>query len=151
MALCAKCAEQTMVLDINVDYKAPSWERLFLGNGWGGRDIRGPYISATTAEIVIDNWALSPKTAATVKLTLSVSNRCEVDALFVRAIGVFGSIQSLVKRNEEATLTISNVFADSIKRKAVILLRPTFGVNDIIAATPGTIDIVALNELRLTR
>ena len=151
VALCAKCAEQTMVLDINVDYKAPSWERLFLGKGWGVRDIRRPYITDTTAQIVIDNWALSPKTAATVKLTLAVSNRCEVDALFVRAIGVFGSAQNLVKRNDEATLTISNVFADPIRKHAVILLEPTFGVNGIIAATPGTIDIVALNELRLTR
>jgi hypothetical protein len=140
-----------MVLDINVYYKAPSRERLFLGNGWGGQDVRGPYINGTRAQILIDNWALSLKTAATVKLTLSVTNRCEVDALFVRAIGVFGSAQSLVKRNEEATLTISNIFSDPIRKHAVILLEPTFGVNDIIAATPGTIHIVAVNELRLTR
>jgi hypothetical protein len=139
-----------MPLDINVDYKAPSWERLFLGTGWGGRDIRGPYISGTTAEIVIDNWALSAKTPATVKLTLSVSNRCEVDALFVRATGAFGSVQRLVKRNEEAILTITKIFAEP-SRSYVILLEPTFGVNNIIAATPGTIDIVALNEFRLTR
>jgi hypothetical protein len=139
-----------MPLDINVDYKAPSWERLFLGTGWGGRDIRGPYISGTTAEIVIDNWALSAKTPATVKLTLSVSNRCEVDALFVRATGAFGSVQRLVKRNEEAILTITKIFAQP-SRSYVILLEPTFGVNNIIAATPGTIDIVALNEFRLTR
>jgi hypothetical protein len=140
-----------MPLDINVDYKAPSWERLFLGTGWGGRDIRGPYISGTTAEIVIDNWALSAKTPATVKLTLSVSNRCEVDALFVRATGAFGSVQRLVKRNEEAILTITKIFAEPSRRYVVILLEPTFGVNNIIAATPGTIDIVALNEFRLTR
>jgi hypothetical protein len=139
-----------MPLDINVDYKAPSWERLFLGTGWGGRDVRGPYISGTTAEIVIDNWALSAKTPATVKLTLSVSNRCEVDALFVRATGAFGSVQRLVKRNEEAILTITKIFAEP-SRSYVILLEPTFGVNNIIAATPGTIDIVALNEFRLTR
>lgn len=140
-----------MVLDININYKAPSSERLFLGNGWGVRDIRGPYITATTAQIVIDNWALSPKIAAVVTLAFSVSNRCEVDALFVRAIGVFGSVHTLIKRNEEATLRISKIFSDPIRKHAIILVEPTFGVNGIIAATPGTIDIVALNELRLRR
>jgi len=33
-----------MVLDIRVTYKAPSKERLFLGDGWGGvRDVRVPW------------------------------------------------------------------------------------------------------------
>jgi len=140
-----------MGLDIHVVYKLPGWERLFLGTGWGGRDIRGPYINGTAAEIVIDNWALSPKAASQVKLTLSVSNRCEVDALFVRATGPFGSVQSLVQKNEEATLTLSDIFADPTRNSVLIVLETTFGANDKIATTPGTIEIVALNELRLTR
>jgi hypothetical protein len=140
-----------MAVEIRIDYKAPSWERLFLGNGWGGRDIRGPYMAGTTAQIVIDNWASSAKTAATVKLTLSVSNRCEVDALFVRATGSFGSVRGLVKRNEEDILTISKIFAEPLGKHSLIVLESTFGANDIITATPGNIDIVALNELKLTR
>ena len=90
--------EQSMVLNIHVIYKAPSRELLFLGTGWGGRDIRGPYLSETGAEIIIGNWALSQRIPSRVELTLTVSNRCEVDALFVRATGVFGSTQTLVKK-----------------------------------------------------
>jgi hypothetical protein len=140
-----------MVINIHVVYKAPSRERLFLGNGWGIRDVRGPYLSATTADIIIDNWALSPKAPSTVKLTLSVSNLCEIDALFVRATGAFGSEQTLVKRNDEAILTLTNILSDPIRDHTVIVIDPTFGPGDKIAATAGTIDIVAINELQLIR
>jgi hypothetical protein len=142
---------RAMVLKIHVIYKAPSWERLFLGAGWGGRDIRGPYLSGAEAEIVIGNWALSPKIPTTVKLTLSVSNRCEVDALFIRASSAFGSAQILLKRNEETILTLPNILADSVHNNTMIILKPTFGADDRIAATPGSIDIVALNELQIIR
>jgi hypothetical protein len=140
-----------MVFNIHVIYKVPSQERLFLGNGWGIRDVRGPYLAAPTADIIIDNWALSSKVPSTVKLTLSVSNLCEVDALFVRATGAFGSGQTLVKRNDEAVLTLSDVFADPMHDHTAIVVEPTFGPRDKIATTAGTIDIVAINELQLTR
>jgi hypothetical protein len=56
-----------------------------------------------------------------------------------------------VQRNEEATLTLSDIFADTTRNYALIVLETTFGTNDKIAATLGTVEIVALNELRLTR
>lgn len=137
-----------MLFKIHVIYKAPSREQLFLGDGWSARDIRGPY-SGAAAEIVINNWALSSTLASTLKLTLSVSNRCEVDALFVRATGAFGSAQTLVKRNDEAVLTLSNIFADPVRDHTVIVLEPTFGPGSGGATTAGSLDIVALNELKL--
>lgn len=140
-----------MVLNILVIYKTPSQERLFLGDGWGIRDVRGPYLSAPTADIIIGNWALSPKVPSTVKLTLSVSNLCEVDALFVRATGAFGWAQTIVKRNNEAILTLPNILANPLRNHTAIVIEPTFGPRDKIAATAGTIDIVAINELLLTR
>jgi hypothetical protein len=140
-----------MIFDIHIIYKSPSRECLFLGNGWGVRDVRGPYLSAPIADIIIDNWALSLKVPSTVKLTLSVSNLCEVDALFVRATGAFGSEQTLVRRNDEAVLTLVNILADPLRRHTVIVLEPSFGARGKIAATAGTIDIVAIDELRLTR
>jgi hypothetical protein len=141
-----------MVIDIHVIYRAPSRERLFLGRGWGGvRDVRGPYLSAAAGEIVIDNWALSPKLASTVKLILSVSNRCEVDALFVRATGAFGSAQTLVRKNDEAIFSLSEIFADPVGNATVIMLEPAFGPGSGILETAGSFDIVAIDELRLTR
>ena len=92
-----------LVFDVQVVYKAPSKEELFLGFGWGSRDVRGPYLSAEAAEIIIPNWALSSEIASTVKLSLSVSNRCKVDALIVRATGVFGSAQKLVKEKRRCS------------------------------------------------
>jgi hypothetical protein len=141
-----------MVLDIHVIYRTPSRERLFLGRGWGGvRDVRGPFLFAAAAEIVIDNWALSRKMASTVKLTLSVSNRCEVDALFIRATGAFGSAQTLVRKNDETIFTLSGIFADAVGYGTVIMLEPAFGPGSGILKTAGSSDIVAIDELRLTR
>lgn len=141
-----------MVFDLHVIYKSPSTEWLFLGVGWGGvRDVRGVYLSASAAEIVINNWALLPEIASTIKLTLSVSNRCEVDALFVRATGAFGSAQTFVKRNGAAILTMCEIFADPIHNHTTIVLEPTFGPSSAIAKTAGTLDIVAIDELQITR
>lgn len=140
-----------MVFDIHIIYKAPSNENLFLGAGWGVRDVRGPYLFARSAEIVIDNWALSAKVPSTLKLTLSVSNRCEVDALFVRATGAFGSAQLLVRRNDEAVFTLTDIFAHSLRSHSVIVIEPTFSPGGRIMETAGSSDIVAIDELQLTR
>jgi hypothetical protein len=43
------------MFEICVDYRAPSQEWLFLGNGWGVRDVRGSYLSSAEAEIIIHN------------------------------------------------------------------------------------------------
>jgi len=143
-----------MVFNIHVVYKTPSEERLFLGNGWGSvRDVVGPYLSAAAADIVIDNWALSQKVPSTMNLTLSLSNRCEVDKVFVsvRANSVFGSAQKLLKRGERTILTLSGIYADQDRDYTVLVLQSTFGTHSKIAESPGTCDIVAINELQLTR
>jgi hypothetical protein len=80
-----------------------------------------------------------------------VSNLCEVDALVVRATGAFGSAQKLVKRNEETTLTLRDVFADPTLNHTVIILEPSFHPGNGVVETAGTVDIVAIDELRLTR
>ena len=136
---------------IHVIYKAPSQEQLFLGYGWSARDVRGASLAEKIAELIIDNWALSPTSASTIKLTLSVSNRCEVDAMFVRATGAFGSAQTLVKRNDEAALTLRNIFADPVCDHTVVVLEPTFGPGSGIARSAGSLDIVAINALELCR
>ena len=42
---------------LEVDYRAPSREDLFLASGWGVRDVGGPYINSSSATIIIPNWS----------------------------------------------------------------------------------------------
>jgi hypothetical protein len=143
---------QLMALNIHILYKAPSKERLFLGSGWSlVRDVRGPYLSAPVAEIVIDNWALSSKVASTLEFTLSVSNRCEVDTVFVQATGDFGSTQTPVKRNNQCILTITGILADPTRDHTVITLKSAFDSEGKVAVMAGMLDIVAIDEFRLIR
>jgi len=58
---------------LKTDYRAPSREQLFLGTGWEPtRDVRGAFISAPKAELLIENWALSRNFAS--ELTFDIRN-----------------------------------------------------------------------------
>jgi hypothetical protein len=125
---------------------------MFLGAGWGRvRDVRGAYISEPTAYLHIENWALSQQFPSKLILVFSMSHRAEVDAMVVRAFGVFGQRQVIVGKHKQASMTISPCLRDSILNFERIMLQPTFGPSNVISITGGTIDLIALDELQLLR
>jgi hypothetical protein len=138
-----------MGFELKVSYKAPSEERVFLGDGWGVRDIRGPYICKNKAEIVIGNWALSHSIPSEVVLSLSMTNRAAVDALMIRVTGPFGFTHAVLSKREQKLIILPEVLSDSTRGSIVLVLEPGFG-NDF-ALSPGTVDIVALDELQINR
>ena len=140
-----------MTFELHISYKAPSKEWIFLGAGWSGRDIRGPYISEPAAWLDIENWALSQKFPSKLILVFSMSHRAEVDAMVVRAVGAFGQSHVIVGKHKQASMTISPCFRDPVLNSAKIILQPTFGPNNVIPVSGGTIDLVALDELQLLR
>lgn len=141
-----------MTFELRVSYKFPSKEWIFLGAGWGGvRDVRGAYISEPTAWLHIENWALSQKFPSKLILVFSMSHRAEVDAMVVRAIGSFGQSHVIIGKHQQASMTISPCLRDPVLNFARILLQPTFGPSNAISISGGTIDLVALDELKLLR
>lgn len=140
-----------MTFELRVNYKAPSKEWIFLGAGWSGRDIRGPYISEPAAWLDIENWALSQKFPSKLILMFSMSHRAGVEAMVVRAAGVFGQSHVIVGKHKQASMTISPCFRDPMLNSVQIILQPTFGPNNVIPVSASTIDLVALDELRLSR
>jgi hypothetical protein len=140
-----------MTFEVRISYKAPSKEWIFLGAGWSSRDVRGPYISETVAWLDIDNWALSQKFPSKLILVFSMSNRAEVDAMVIRAAGAFGQSHVIVGKHKQASMTISPCFRDPVLNFARIMLQPTFGPSNIISNSLGTMDLVALDELQLSR
>lgn len=139
------------MFEVSVDYRAPSREKLFLGDGWGVRDLRGPYLSSPEGEIILNEWALSRVTPSTLTLTLSLSGRAEVNALFVKASGNFGTTQCVVDKTQRSIIVISGLLVSDRLDPTIIKLRSTFRPDQQIAASPGTMDIVAIDALRLTR
>jgi hypothetical protein len=138
--------------ELRVSYKVPSKEEIFLGAGWGGaRDVRGAYISCPIAYLDIENWALSQTFPSKLILVFSMSLRADVDAMVIRAFGAFGKAQTIVSKNTDASMSILRLFRNPVINYARILLQPSFGPSDTIGASGGTIDLVALDELRLSR
>jgi hypothetical protein len=139
------------MFEVSIDYRAPSRETLFLGDGWGVRDVRGPYLSASEGEIIIYKWALSRLVPSVLTLTLSLSSRADVNALFVRASGKFGTTQCVVDKTQRSIITIPGLLITDGLTPTVIKLSSMFRPALQIAVSPGTMDIVAIDELRLTR
>lgn len=140
-----------MTFELHVSYKAPSKELIFLGAGWSSRDVRGPYISEPVAWLDVENWALSQKFPSKLILVFSMSDRAEVDAMVIRAVGAFGQSHAIVGKHRQASMTISPCFRDPVLNFSRIILQPTFGPNNVISVSARTIDLVALDELQLLR
>ena len=140
-----------MTFELHVSYKAPSKEWIFLGAGWGARDVRGAYISEPVAWLHIENWALSQKVPSNLILVFSMSSRAEVDAMVIRAAGEFAQSHVIVGKHKQVSMTISPCFRDPNLNFARILLQPTFGPSNVISMSGRTIDLVALDELHLSR
>ena len=137
---------------LRVNYKAPSKEQLFLGCGWEpARDVRGAYISDPTAELRIENWALSGSIPSELTLTFSMSNRSAVDAMVVYGRGKFGSTHIIVRKGEPSRMRISSLFRCATGNQVRIALEPSFRATGAIADGPGTIDLIALDEFELKR
>jgi hypothetical protein len=141
-----------MTFELRIDYKAPSKEHVFLGNGWEpARDVRGAFISGPAAELIIDDWVLSRNFASQLTLTFSMATRSAVDAMVVRASGIFGSSRVIVQKSRQSQMIIPGLYANPRRTYVRILLRPAFGPSETISDFFETIDLVALDELEIGR
>lgn len=131
---------------LSVDYRAPSKEIVFLAEGWGIRDVRGPYITRDKAFLRISEEFLSATVPSTLRLSLELSNRCSTEGLVVRFEGIFGNRGLLLARNKSADIIFENVLAK-------------FGCYELAIYVPQCLaseamflqDVVALNSLSLQR
>src|SRR6516164_109532 len=137
------------MFELYIDYRAPSQEWLFLGYGWGVRDVRGPFLSTPEAEIVLYNWALSPNLVSTLTLSFSLALRAQMNAVLVKARGDFGRTQCIVPKPGKSTMTIPSLLSNTRSGPTIIKLSSVFHLDEQIATLAGTTDIVAIDELRL--
>jgi hypothetical protein len=99
---------------LDIDYTCrpgniEAWETLFLGGGWGVRDVRGPYMTEPRAVLAISSWALSARVGSQVHLRFGLSNRCPLDALTFNLSGKFGSVSRMIRRSSDVYVMLDDI------------------------------------------
>jgi hypothetical protein len=71
--------------------------------------------------------------------------------MVVRATGAFGQAQVMVGKTKPTLMKISPIFRDPLLNFAYILLQPAFGPHTTDRFFLDTVDLIALDELQLSR
>ncbi len=138
-----------MQFELKIDYRSPSQERLFLGSGWGIRDVRGPYLNANEGRICISPWALSPVKPSVISLQFGMSNCALLQAVSVQATGAFGVKSCFLERNKAAELLIEGVVGHEQRAYVIYILHPR--VSEFSDSCGGLTDFIAIDGLKLSR
>jgi len=136
------------LFQVNVDYKSPSQDSLFLERGWGIRDVRGAYLNGDEGTICVSPWALSRAIASVIRLRFEMSNRSLLQAVSLKAGGEFGARNCFLTRNKETELVIENVL---LKEDAYLIRVIHPKVIHSGNFSPGLSDFIAINGLTLSR
>jgi hypothetical protein len=138
---------------LDIDYtcrsgKSAAWETLFLGDGWGVRDVRGPYMTRPRAVLAISAWALSARAGSQVHLRFGLSNRCPVDALIFNLSGGFGSVSRIIRRSSDVDVMLNDI---RIERGSEQYLINVALHNPEPANVLKFMDILAINRIAIQR
>ena len=131
-----------------VRYKAPSKEKLFLGGGWGLRDVRGPYLDGLVGHIFITNTILSPEIPSTVSLVLSASNRCPTPSILAKVSTAKAEVSKKVVRNGSTDFVLDSVYAGPTNDLEIVVQLPDVKT-DVELNSFWT--ILAIDELNIER
>jgi hypothetical protein len=138
-----------ILFDLNVQYSSPSKEKLFLGSGWGVRDVRGPYLAAEGGNIAIGCWALSPEVPSRIHLQFEMSNRSALEAAVLCASGTFGTKTCYIIRNKIGELMIENALSTIDEDYLIKITQPR--TLHSARFDYSLSDLIAVNALRIWR
>ena len=138
-----------MQFELKIDYRSPSQETLFLGSGWGIRDVRGSYLNADEGRICISPWALSPSKPSVISLQFGMSNRALLQAVSIQATGDFGVKSCFLERNKEAELIIEDIVGMNSVPMFICIIHPR--VPKFSDSRAGLIDFISIDGLMLSR
>lgn len=137
------------MFSLRINYRAPSTETIFLKNGFGGvRDVRGPYITETEAELEFPNEVFSQYNPSLLSISFELSNRAPLDAIILSFHGDLPRQDNLiVRRNSECTVHFPNI------------MKPPDGCTTLFIVPPNSnrresselLDILSINEISIER
>ena len=133
---------------LTVKYRSPSKEISFLGEGWGLRNVRGPYLDGYMRHICIVAAVLSSKIPSTISLVLSVSNRCPTPFVLVKVSTPEKEISKNVHKNKSSDFILGSIYANPAGNLEVIVQLPDVQTS---ADLRKFWTILAIDELTIER
>lgn len=140
-----------MAIRMEILYNCAVKETLFLGKGWGVRDVRGPYLEQAGGEICFPSYWLDNKFTTTVELTFSLSNRSEQEGVEIQCYYLGESKRDTVLRNGSVTLILSSLLRQDSKFLLVRVLSTMLNITPSGAVIEPTADLVSIDKIRLYR
>ena len=113
-----------VTLYLTARYRAPSKERAFLGDGWGIRDVRGPYLNGSVGHVCIDSAVLSSEIPSTISLVLSASNRCPTPSVMAKVSAPGKTVSRSVAKNGSADFIIESIYAGPMGNLELLVQLP---------------------------
>ena len=131
-----------------VKYRAPSKERLFLGKGWGIRDVSGPYLDGFVGLIRIAGAILSSEISSTISLVFSASNRSPTPFILVKVSMAGKETSKNIEKNGSAEFTLESIYLKPSDDLEILVHLPD-------VQTPADLKrfwtILAIDELTIER
>ena len=131
-----------------VKYKAPSKERLFLEEGWGLRDVRGPYLDGPIGRVCVTNAVLSSEIPSTISMVLSLSSRCPTPAVVVKISTADKDVTGVIHRDASTDFALNSTCANSKQGFEFLVQMPYIYDNSKLGAFW---DVLAIDELTIER
>lgn len=137
-----------ITLYLTVKYSSSSKEWIFLKEGWGIRDVRGPYLNTFTGHICISNDILLPAVPSTISLTLSLSNRCPTTSILVQASACGKIMTNSIEKNSSREFIFDSVLRKSTRNFDIFVSIP---IVKTCAELKKYCDIIAIDEITIER
>lgn len=139
-----------MSIRLEILYNCVVKEEVFLGNGWGIRDVRGPYLIGNPAQVLLPREMLNKKFTTQVSFHFGLSSRSPHEGVEVSCHYKETRLTETILRNNKCNITFKEVFSDNNEIA-------TFEIYATQLITSGSIEIVpiydcvALDKLVLER
>lgn len=140
-----------MAFRLEISYACAVKETIFLMSGWGHRDVRGPYLSLEQGKVCLPAFLFDEKFCSKVKLTFSLSNTCQHEAIEI-SCRYLGDVKSeTILRNGEADIMIPRILKNR-RVDCVINVSATFlDIKESRAVIGPVLDVLALDKIIIER
>lgn len=132
---------------LKVMFYLSSQENCFLGEGWGIKDVRGPYLNGPIGIVKLHNSILSKSIGSNITIVLSTSNRCPIDSISITVKLNDKEITTHIKRNSSQEVVFVEVLANHKQETQILICDTSISSN----ATIEYLDIISIDEITIER
>lgn len=140
-----------MAFRLEISYACAVKETVFLGSGWGHRDVRGPYLTLRQGQICLPAFLFDKKFYSKVMLTFSLSNTCQHEAVEISCSYINDIKSETIIRNGEADIMMPETLGDNRVNHIISVSATFLDVRGSRAVISPVLDVVALDKIVIER